>query len=144
MKIAARLVGAGSVRRLARMEDSLAASALDAAAEALGREAGRAGEAASIVAPLIRGRTGGRLLIGTRDPAVPPASPSRVRGEGPARALVMVRAGRSRFALASADAQELGTLDQPPAPWLASVLPAARAKVRAAMKSVAARTLSHK
>jgi len=112
VKIAARLAGAERVRRLARLQEPLAASALDAAAEALGREAERAWEAAGVAAPLARERTAGRLLIGTRDP--------------------------------TAVAQELGTLDRAPAPWLASVLPAARARVRAAVRTAVARMLSKK
>lgn len=110
MKIAARISGPGALRSIARMESALAESALDAAADALGREAGRAREAAGIAAPLTRERAARRLLIGTRDTA--------------------------------AVAQELGTLDRPPASWLAPVLPAARAKVRAAAQAAVARALS--
>jgi hypothetical protein len=110
VKIAARLVGARRMRRLARLEEPLAASALDAAAEVLGHEAERAREAAGVAAPLSREWAAGRLLIGTRDPA--------------------------------AVALELGTLDRPPAPWLAPVFPTARAKMRAEVKQAVAQLLS--
>jgi hypothetical protein len=41
----------------------------------------------------------------------------------------------------AAVAQELGTLDRPPAPWLAPVLPAARSRMRAAAVSAVARAI---
>ena len=66
----------------------------------------------------------------------------------------LVRAGTSRrrtlgVADPAAVARELGTLDQPPAPWLAPALPAARGSMRAAVRTrvrdlVAAHAGKHK
>jgi hypothetical protein len=41
----------------------------------------------------------------------------------------------------AAVAQELGTLDRPPAPWLAPVLPAASSRMRAAAVNAVARAI---
>lgn len=124
MKLAVRARATDALRALARAEAAIAASAVDAAAEALVREAERAREAAGVAGKIERDGTARRRLIGSRDPA--------------------------------AVARELGTLDRPPAPWLAPVLPAARARmrreanhaggsragVRAAASTAAARALS--
>ena len=112
MKIAVQVSGADVLRRLARLEQELTDAALDAAADALVREAERAREAAGFAGPLTRDDMARRRLIGSRDPA--------------------------------AVAQELGTLDVPPAPWLAPVLPAASSRMRAAASHAVARRISQK
>jgi hypothetical protein len=109
VRIAVHLSGADVLRRFAKLEQELADAALDAAAEALVREAERAREAAGLAGSMTHDGTAGRRLIGSRDPA--------------------------------AVAQELGTLDVPPAPWLAPVLPVASSRMRAAASHAVARAI---
>lgn len=97
-----------------------------------------------------------RRLARLGDAVAPPAvaaaadalaqTAERTRGVSGATA-PLVRAGTStRRTLGVADpaavARELGTLDQPPAPWLAPALPAARGPMRAAARRAVARAIS--
>jgi hypothetical protein len=117
MKVAAKVSGASVLAGLARLEREVAGAALDAATDALVREAERAREAAGLSEPVTRdaesaftrvfARQARRRLIGSRDPA----------------AVVL----------------ELGTLERPPAPWLAPVLATARGAMRAAASAAIAR-----
>jgi hypothetical protein len=110
VKLTAKISGIEILRGLARLEDALANAALDAATDALVREAERARTAAGLAGSIERDGTARRRLIGSRDPA--------------------------------AVARELGTLERPPAPWLAPVLPAVRATLRAAALQAVARAIS--
>jgi hypothetical protein len=69
MKLAANVSGLETLRAIVRLERGLSAAALDAATDALVREAERAREAAGLAGSLTREGTARRRLIGSRDPA---------------------------------------------------------------------------
>ena len=111
MKLSADLIGLDPLmRRLAKLGETIAAPAVEAATDALAHELERAREVAGLTEPLMQDGNARRHRIGASDiPSV---------------------------------ARELGSLLEPPAPWLAPALPAARRPMRAAVNAAAARALS--
>lgn len=68
MKVRAQIRGLDLGRRLAQIAEAAAAPAVEAAADALGRELARARESQGLSAPLLRAGTPRRRRIGANDP----------------------------------------------------------------------------